>query len=95
MKLLFLNRLCQIQSPQKPITTTDKQELAKLSETIRKISADGKKFVGREIISAMSHPDWKKRGAIVNIAQRLDSFCSHFSIGSIFYLVDILDQDKK
>ncbi|KAL8899547.1 MAG: hypothetical protein Q9192_001515 [Flavoplaca navasiana] len=70
------------------------KELAKVSETIRNMSAKGRKFVGRDIISTMSDPDWKKTAAMVNIAQRLDSFCSHFSIGSIFYLVDILDRDK-
>ena len=57
--------------------------------------AEAEKFVGREIIFTMKDPDQKKRVAIVDIAQRLGSFCSHFSIGSIFYLVDILDLDKK
>ncbi|KAL8836713.1 MAG: hypothetical protein Q9176_006134 [Flavoplaca citrina] len=65
MKLLFLNRLCQIQSPQKPIIAKDKQEVAKISEMIRKMPAEAKKFVGREIIFTMKDPDQKRRAAMI------------------------------
>ncbi|KAL8913381.1 MAG: hypothetical protein Q9171_001796 [Xanthocarpia ochracea] len=92
LRLLFVDYLCRQQSPRKPIAQSDTQGLTVLSTTLQQTSAEGKMVVGQEILGMMNDPAQRK--TLVDMAQRLGRFCQQFSTGSIFYLVDVLDQDK-
>ncbi|KAI4265782.1 MAG: hypothetical protein L6R38_009178 [Xanthoria sp. 2 TBL-2021] len=92
LRLLFIAHLYRLQSPSKPIAQSDTEGLEKLWATLQEGSAQGKMFVGQDIMARMK--DRPSRKNPVDIAQRLGMFCNQFSIGSIFYLVGVPESDK-
>lgn len=99
IRLVFVANLCSAQSTSTngtikgTIPMNDELTLATLGESFRKASTGAKAVIGEEIVAKMK--DVKNRKELVNKAQRLGVFCGLFTISSIFYLVDVLDNDAK
>ncbi|KAL8872968.1 MAG: hypothetical protein Q9198_007108 [Flavoplaca austrocitrina] len=65
--------------------------LMALGQIFHEASTGAKAVIGTEILAKMK--DARKRKTLVDLAQRLGVFCGLFTVGSIFYLVDVLDND--